>query len=59
MTPADIWRVLRANAWLIAGLLIFAIVAGYVINLFLLKKHARYTATAFVDSLSVGWIEPE
>jgi len=49
MTPADIWRVLRANAWLIAGLLIFAIVAGYVINLFLLKKHARYTATAFVE----------
>jgi capsular exopolysaccharide synthesis family protein len=49
MTPADIWRVLRANAWLLAGLFVFALVAGYGMNWYLLRNHARYTATAFVQ----------
>lgn len=49
MTPADIWRVLRANSWLLAGLFVFALVAGYGMNWYLLRNHARYTATAYVQ----------
>src|SRR5687768_13464366 len=48
LTPADIWRVLRSNWWLIALLLAVALVAGFFVNRHLNAYHKRYTATGFV-----------
>jgi polysaccharide biosynthesis transport protein len=48
MTASDAWRVLRANAWLIAALLIFSIIAGFVINLWLARYYPKFTASAIV-----------
>lgn len=48
MTAADIWRVLRANSWLIILLLIVSAFGGYGMNWYLAKYHSRFTASALV-----------
>jgi polysaccharide biosynthesis transport protein len=50
LSGADVWRVLRANLWLIVGTLMVAGIAGYIANMWLLNKYARYTS---VELLSV------
>ena len=48
MTAADIWRVIRANLWLIAALFVFSGVVGVAVNWYLAKFHSRYTAVGLV-----------
>src|SRR6476469_10555841 len=48
LTGADIWRVIRANIWLILGTLIAAAVVGYLANMWLLAKFSRYTSTGLL-----------
>src|SRR5688572_4829401 len=49
MSGGDVWRVLRANMWLIIGLVAFSAVAGYGLYRFLAAKHASYTATGYIQ----------
>ena len=49
LTGADVWRVIRANLWLIIGVVIAAAIGGYFVNMWLLKNYARYTSTALIS----------
>ncbi len=49
LTPSDAWRVIRANAWLIVGMLVTSTVLGFVANYLLNKYASRYTATGYVQ----------
>jgi capsular exopolysaccharide synthesis family protein len=49
LTGADVWRVVRANLWLIIGVVIASGIAGYFANMWLLKNYARYTSTALIS----------
>src|SRR5262245_19659553 len=49
MTAGDVWRVIRANTWLILGALILGLVSGFLVNMYLAKNYSRFTA--------IGWIE--
>lgn len=42
LTPADIWRVLRGNLWLIAAVVIVAVAVGIGIYTYLLKNDPKY-----------------
>lgn len=48
MTGGDVWRVLRTNWWLIAGMAVAAGVAGFFVNSYLARHHPRYTASALI-----------
>jgi polysaccharide biosynthesis transport protein len=48
MTGADVWRVIRANLWLIILLVGFSAVTGYVTNYWLARYYPKYTVTAWV-----------
>jgi polysaccharide biosynthesis transport protein len=48
MTGSDVWRVMRANMWLIIGCLVVSSVGGYVINSLLAKYRPRYTSMGIV-----------
>ena len=49
MSPADVWRVIRANMWLIIASLVVFGAGGYLVNRFVLKPHfARYESTALL-----------
>lgn len=48
MTAADIMRVLRANLWLIIGMLVLGAIAGVVAHYLLLAYYPRYTAVGFL-----------
>ncbi len=48
MTGSDVWRVLRANFWLIVVVVVGAMAAGVVINMWLAAKHPRFTATGLI-----------
>ncbi len=49
MTGGDIWRMLRANAWLI-GIIVGSMLAlGVVANTWLASKHPRFTATGLIQ----------
>lgn len=49
MTPADVWRVIRANLILIIASLVIALVVGFVANWLLAKYAPKYTATGYVQ----------
>lgn len=49
LTPGDLWRIFRANLWIIITLLILSAAAGYVVNKYWLDRYYRkYTATGFL-----------
>jgi capsular exopolysaccharide synthesis family protein len=48
MTAGDVWRVIRANLWLIITLVVVAAAIGFVVNTLLAKYAPRYTATGVV-----------
>src|SRR2546423_241943 len=48
MSAADIWRVIRANLWLIIGSLVLSSLLGYGVNWFLARNYSRFTAKALV-----------
>ncbi len=58
MTGGDVWRVLRANAWLIIITLIISIGAGIALNFFLAKKFPRYTAIGYVQIQPIRGYNP-
>jgi capsular exopolysaccharide synthesis family protein len=58
MTGGDVWRVLRANAWLIIITLIVSIAAGVAINYFLAKKFPRFTAIGFIQIQPIRGYNP-
>ncbi|HZN69394.1 MAG TPA: polysaccharide biosynthesis tyrosine autokinase [Tepidisphaeraceae bacterium] len=46
LTPADIWRVIRSNLWLIILSLVLFGLGGYAVNNYVLRPHySRYTST--------------
>lgn len=49
MTSADVWRVLRANFWLITVFLVLSVGAGYGTYRLLLKYMPLYTAIGYVQ----------
>ncbi|MGB7159458.1 MAG: polysaccharide biosynthesis tyrosine autokinase [Tepidisphaeraceae bacterium] len=49
MTGADVWRVIRTNLWLIIGMLVLSTAIGVGLYFYLLKKHASFTATGFIE----------
>ena len=49
MSGADVWRVIRTNLWLIIGLVVVAGGIGFVLNQYLLKKHAKYSASGLIQ----------
>src|SRR5215831_16081726 len=53
MTAQDVWRVIRANLWLIIGLVVLAAGAGYLLNQWLLTHYPRYTSTVLIQVRSV------
>ena len=48
LTGADIWRVIRANLWLIIGLLVASGIGGFFANMWLTQHYARYTSTSLI-----------
>ncbi len=49
MTPADVFRVIRSNVWLIALFLLVGSVGGFFLNRFLARNYSRFTATGYVQ----------
>jgi len=49
MTGADAWRVIRTNLWLIIGVGVLSTMIGVGLYYYLLRKHASYTATGFIQ----------
>ena len=48
MSGADIWRVVRANLWLILIALLVSGAGGYAINTWLARYHSRYSSTGLL-----------
>ena len=49
MSGADVWRVLRANLWLIIIALILSTAGGFGLNWLLAKFYSRYTAAGYIQ----------
>ena len=54
MTPGDVWRVIRSNAWLIAILLVVFAVGGYFAYVLLAKYYPEYTARGYLQ-VDTSW----
>lgn len=48
LTAQDVWRVIRANLWLIIGLMVVGGVSGYFLNRWLEANYPKYTSTVLV-----------
>jgi capsular exopolysaccharide synthesis family protein len=48
MTGADVWRVFRANLWLIALFVTVGAVAGFFLNRYLAEHYPKFTASGLV-----------
>src|SRR5687768_10510237 len=51
MNGADVWRVIRSNIWLILGMFVLSVAAGFGLNWYLAKYHSRFTASGLVQVL--------
>ncbi len=49
MSAGDVWRVLRANLWLIALLVVLGGILGVLANMYLARNYSRYTASGLVQ----------
>jgi succinoglycan biosynthesis transport protein ExoP len=61
LTGADIWRLVRANLWLIITLLVVAAAAGIVVNMMLARWMPRYTSTGIVqvqNAAALTYVDP-
>ncbi|HEY1683987.1 MAG TPA: polysaccharide biosynthesis tyrosine autokinase [Tepidisphaeraceae bacterium] len=54
MTAGDIWRLIRANLWLIITLVVVATAAGIVANMLLARWMPRYTSTGIIQVQSTA-----
>jgi len=64
LTPADVWRVIRSNLWLIILSLLVAGGAGVAVNQYVLKPYySRYTSTGLArvstDRMKQAIIDPQ
>ena len=64
LTPADVWRVIRSNLWLIILSLLVAGGAGVAVNQYVLKPYfSRFTSTGLVrvstDVQKKGIVDPQ
>jgi succinoglycan biosynthesis transport protein ExoP len=57
MTGADVWRVIRANLWLIVSMLIIFGIAGFLLNTYLAAKFPHYQSMGLVK-VNTGTILP-
>ena len=48
MTPADVWRVIRSNLWLIVLMVAVSAVGGYFLNGYLAKHFSAYSSYALI-----------
>ncbi len=58
MTGSDVWRVVRANLWLVFLLVAVCGVAGYFFNGYLERNYAVYTATGYIRILPLQKLDP-
>lgn len=58
MTGADVWRVIRANLWLIIGSVVVFAVLGVIVNVWLAKFHPRYTAMGLIEVQPTNIVDP-
>src|SRR5579871_1374682 len=49
MTLQDIWRVIRANLWLIVLFAVLSAVGGYLLNMWLLSHFPKYISTILIQ----------
>jgi capsular exopolysaccharide synthesis family protein len=49
MTIQDVWRVIRANLWLIVAFFVLSAVGGYLLNQWLLTHYPRFTSTILIQ----------
>src|SRR4051812_40155581 len=49
LSSGDVWRVLRANLWLIVIMVMASAIVGYVVNQYLARNHSRYTAVGLME----------
>ncbi|HEX4124786.1 MAG TPA: polysaccharide biosynthesis tyrosine autokinase [Tepidisphaeraceae bacterium] len=49
MSGADVWRVIRANLWLIISMLVLFGVGGFLLNTYLATHYPRYEAVGLVQ----------
>jgi len=48
MTATDIWRIIRANMWLIIIMVVLSVAAGFLSHVIWMKNWPSYTATGFL-----------
>jgi succinoglycan biosynthesis transport protein ExoP len=58
MTGADVWRVIRANLWLILSMLVVFGIGGFLLNTYLAAKWPHYQAMGLVK-VNTGAILPD
>ncbi len=58
MSMSDVWRVIRANLWLIIAVLVVSGIGGFALNKFLSIYYPRYTATALVEVEPTAGTDP-
>jgi capsular exopolysaccharide synthesis family protein len=58
MTGADVWRVIRANIWLILAALVLSVLLGIAANYVLARKFPRYTAIGYVQIQPIRGYNP-
>src|SRR5687767_7356653 len=49
MSGADVWRVIRANIWLILIAIVLSLGLGWGLNIYLMAKHSQFRATGLVQ----------
>src|ERR1700722_9230167 len=58
MSMSDIWRVIRANSWLIGIFLVLFAIGGYFANQYLERHYSVYTATGLIQILPMQPVDP-
>jgi capsular exopolysaccharide synthesis family protein len=48
ITPGDLWRIVRANLWIILSLLVLSLVGGYFVNGYLDRYHRKFEAIGLI-----------
>jgi capsular exopolysaccharide synthesis family protein len=58
MSAGDVWRVIRANLWLIFLFIVMSAVGGFYLNQYLERHFSVYTATGLVQILPLQPVDP-
>ncbi|HEV7297851.1 MAG TPA: polysaccharide biosynthesis tyrosine autokinase [Tepidisphaeraceae bacterium] len=49
ITPADLWRIFRANLWITIPIMVLSVIGGYFANRYLDTYHKKYTSTGLIQ----------